>query len=81
MIEDAEKLVKETLSGYNETSNLRVRMLSSQRARVEVDDNLTKEAIDQLPLWTAAFQKLGFSDVHVKDFKSGSVSVALNEAQ
>jgi pyridinium-3,5-biscarboxylic acid mononucleotide sulfurtransferase len=80
MIEDAENLVKETLSGYNETSNLRVRMLTNQRARVEVDNELTKEAIDQLPLWTAAFQKLGFSDVHVKDFKSGSVSVALNEA-
>lgn len=81
MIEDAENLVKETLRGYNETSNLRVRMLSNQRARVEVDDDLTEEAIGHLPRWTVAFQKIGFSDVHVKDFKSGSVSVPVTEAK
>jgi pyridinium-3,5-biscarboxylic acid mononucleotide sulfurtransferase len=81
MIEDAENLVKQTLRGYNETSNLRVRMLSGQRARVEVDDELTGEAKGQLPLWMDAFQKIGFSDVHVKDFKSGSVSVPVTQAQ
>jgi uncharacterized protein len=58
MIAEAERLVKMTLRGYNEMSNLRVRMLSSQRARVEVDEELMEDAIQQVPLWTPSFHEL-----------------------
>lgn len=81
MIEEAESLAKNMLSGYNETSNLRVRMLSNQRARVEVDEELVAEAAELVPLWTPFFRELGFSAVQVKAFKSGSVSRQLEEEQ
>mmetsp|Transcript_5375 Transcript_5375/g.7752 ORF Transcript_5375/g.7752 Transcript_5375/m.7752 type:complete len:325 (-) Transcript_5375:691-1665(-) len=79
MIEEAEKIVKKKLSGYSKSSNIRVRMLSRQRARVEVDDDLLQEAENQKSLWTDSFQNLGFSGVDVKVFTSGSVSRKLEE--
>ena len=80
MIEQAEILVKQTLSGYNETWNLRVRMLSKQRARVEVDAERVPEAEFLVEsVWTPHFQRLGFRGVSVKAFKSGAVSVKLAE--
>ena len=79
MIEEAERLVKKTLRGYNEMSNLRVRMLSSQRARVEVDEELMEDAIEQVSLWTPSFRELGFSSVNVMAFRSGSVSIPMKE--
>lgn len=74
MIEEAETIVKRTLIDYNETSNLRVRMLTNSRARVEVDEVLLEQARDCVNIWTPYFQKLGFSAVLVKSFSSGSVS-------
>lgn len=74
MIEEAEKIVKKKLPGLSEASNIRVRMLSRQRARVEVDDDLIQEAENQKEFWSDSFQNLGFSGVDVQVFRSGSVS-------
>ena len=81
MIEKAERLVKRTLTGYNEMSNLRVRMLSSQRARVEVDEELMEDAIQKVPLWTPDFHELGFSAINIMPFRSGAVSRPMEKAQ
>jgi uncharacterized protein len=75
MIEAAEMVVKESLPSYRETSNLRVRLLSKERARVELDEELVEEALKLLPQWTPLFHDLGFASIHdVKTFQSGSVS-------
>jgi uncharacterized protein len=75
MIEAAEMVVKQSLPSYREMSNLRVRLLSKQRARVELDEELVEEALELLPQWTPLFRGLGFASIHdVKTFQSGSVS-------
>jgi len=89
MIEHAERIVKETLLSmssteqqqqcntlrFNETTNMRVRLLSKQRARIEIDPQFIQIAQTLLPTkWITPFQKLGFSNVDVKLFKSGSVA-------
>mmetsp|Transcript_26019 Transcript_26019/g.39387 ORF Transcript_26019/g.39387 Transcript_26019/m.39387 type:complete len:332 (-) Transcript_26019:607-1602(-) len=81
MIEEAEKIVKEKLPGYNEASNIRVRMLSKRRARVEVDEKLIRDAESQKSFWNESFQNLGFSGVDLKVFQSGSVSRKLVERE
>jgi len=81
MIERAERIVRETLSVYNnsfnESTNMRVRLLSKQRARIEIDpdfvDILQQQLNNKLQI---SFQKLGFTNgvVDVKVFQSGSVA-------
>ena len=75
-IERAERLVRKDLANVLDvTSNLRVRMLTNQRARVEVDGPVVQEALEHQPEWDRIFvQELGFASVQVAAFKSGSVS-------
>jgi uncharacterized protein len=92
-IERAERFVRQQLSTLStttatatvildETSNLRVRLLSGNRACIEVDHDLLEAASQQLLTtadgsWQAYFcDELGFASVDIRSFKSGSVSVA-----
>lgn len=75
MIEQAEDYVKRRLlSGVLEpVSNIRVRMLTNQRAMIEVDANL----LCHLSLNNDAesyFCSLGFSSVSAREFRTGSVA-------
>jgi pyridinium-3,5-biscarboxylic acid mononucleotide sulfurtransferase len=92
-IEKAERLVRSTLVSEQRriesspdkdktiTMNLRVRLLSQQRARIEVDEEFIENAKLWIPKWTPSFQELGFSSIHVQAFRSGSVSRPLDNAQ
>ena len=76
MIERAECFVKRTLLQdmvRSAASNVRVRMLTNQRAMIEVD----QELLEQLRLGKAEeeyFQSLGFSSVSARQFQTGSVA-------
>jgi pyridinium-3,5-biscarboxylic acid mononucleotide sulfurtransferase len=91
-IEKAERLVRSTLASSLSSSstpppqhdslitiNLRVRLLSQQRARIEVDEEFVETAKFWIPKWTPSFQELGFSSIHVQAFRSGSVSRPLDK--
>lgn len=74
MIEAAERVVKDSLMPRSD-SNLRVRLLSKQRARIEVDTDLFDRATAMVPAWDPLFRGLGFAGIHdVRIFQSGSVS-------
>ena len=75
MIEEAERHARSSLRHVlDESSNLRVRMLTQQRARVEVDQHIVPEATQHQPEWDETFRRMGFSSVDVSPFKSGSVA-------
>ena len=73
-VEISERYVRQRLADIlDETSNLRVRLLSGNTACIEVDESALEAAcaID----WTGYFvNKVGFSSVRIRAFKSGSVA-------
>jgi uncharacterized protein (TIGR00268 family) len=75
-IEAAERFVKQQLGELcEETTNLRVRMLAKGRARIEIDTYLVGVVQQRLDEWTPKFQdEWGFSSLHAKEFRSGSVA-------
>lgn len=80
-MERAESFVRErmeTLTGWDETNNMRVRLLSKNRACIEVDTPFLEEAkkwVEERDEWESFFlEELGFSSVQVRAFRSGSVS-------
>ena len=75
MIEQAERFVKKTMLSHvlHNASNVRVRMLTNQRAMIEVD----AELLSEMKLGETEeryFQSLGFSSVSARPFRTGSVS-------
>lgn len=74
MIEQAERFVRQQLrTKIQDSTNIRVRMLTKQRAMIEVDANLLTE----LTLGEeeqAYFETLGFSSVSAREFRTGSVA-------
>lgn len=73
-IELAERYVRHSL-GLDATHNLRVRLLSGNRAMVEVEDGYLELAKDGLDQWQGHFlDDLEFESVDVRCFKSGSVA-------
>ena len=74
-IEEAERFVRHKLDRVlNETSNLRVRLLSGNRARIELDATIVDHAKEIN--WEKKFlSELGFSSVSIKPFRSGSVAL------
>jgi uncharacterized protein len=73
-IEHAERHVRYSL-GLDATHNLRVRLLSGNRAMVEVEEAFLAPAKSDLELWQAYFRdNLEFASVDVRCFKSGSVA-------
>jgi uncharacterized protein (TIGR00268 family) len=74
MIEQAERHVRNSiLKMVDETANIRVRMLTNQRAMIEVDDDLlkfVKLGTEQVTF----FRNLGFSSVSARPFRTGSVA-------
>ena len=73
-VEEAERFVRKRLSHVlDETSNLRVRLLSRNRARIELDADHVSAAAEVD--WEEKFvQGLGFSGVSIRAFRSGSVA-------
>jgi len=77
MIEEAERIVRQSLSSQLHVgSNVRVRFLTQQRARVEVDRDCLDEAQRYAETtWKPIFERLGFVGIpNVSLFKSGSVA-------
>lgn len=75
-MEAAEALVKKVLN-IPVTVNLRVRMLSNNRVRIELDENWLESANIHIHDWKELFERDGnllFDSVSVKAFKSGSVA-------
>lgn len=73
-IEAAERHVRSVLQRHlSEASNVRVRMLSGNVARIELDDSVVDAArgVD----WHPDFAAMGFDGVSVRPFRSGSVSI------
>jgi PP-loop superfamily ATP-utilizing enzyme len=75
MIEQAERFIRSALlkEKLHAASNMRVRMLTNQRAMIEVDEDL----LSTLTLGTveqAYFESLGFSSVGARPFRTGSVA-------
>ena len=73
MIQHAESRVRQDLT-LPETVNMRVRLLTNARARVEVDANYITQAEKFLDTWNLYFYELGFISVSIKLFQSGSVA-------
>lgn len=79
-IELAEGFVKQELGDVlKETSNLRVRLLAENRARLEIDVDLLSEVEARINHgnrhWESYFVKtLGFESISTRAFQSGSVS-------
>jgi PP-loop superfamily ATP-utilizing enzyme len=72
MIEQAERYVRNSLK-VDETANIRVRMLTNQRAMIEVDYDLLK-FITLGKQQQTFFRNLGFSSVSARPFRTGSVA-------
>jgi uncharacterized protein (TIGR00268 family) len=72
-IEKAERHVRLSLD-LDATQNLRVRLLSNDRAMVEVEEPTLNDAKTFLDSWQANFREMGFTSVDVRGFKSGSVA-------
>jgi uncharacterized protein (TIGR00268 family) len=75
MIEEAERFVRTALlqEKLHAASNMRVRMLTNQRAMIEVDEELLSEfSLDTVE--QEYFQSLGFSSVSARPFRTGSVA-------
>lgn len=72
-IELAERHVRSVLQGHlSEESNVRVRMLSNNRARIELDESVVDAA--RSVEWHPDFVAMGFDGVSVRPFRSGSVA-------
>lgn len=73
-IERAESYVRGELS-LDATHDLRVRLLSHNRAMIEVEEQFLDTAEATLEMWQGYFcDALGFASVNVRSFKSGSVA-------
>jgi uncharacterized protein (TIGR00268 family) len=72
MIEQAERHIRNSLK-VDETANIRVRMLTNQRAMIEVDSDLLK-FITLGKQQQTFFRNLGFSSVSARPFRTGSVA-------
>ena len=73
-IERAETYVRNEL-GLDATHNLRVRLLSGNRAMIEVEEEYLDATAVTLDNWRGYFEEdLGFASVDVRSFKSGSVA-------
>mmetsp|Transcript_22195 Transcript_22195/g.52758 ORF Transcript_22195/g.52758 Transcript_22195/m.52758 type:complete len:458 (+) Transcript_22195:122-1495(+) len=75
----AESFVRDNLSEpWDVRRSLRVRILSGNRARIEVDDDALLEELEDLlrtPRWKSHFEdELGFASVDARRFRSGSVA-------
>eukprot|EP00934_Nitzschia_sp_Nitz4_P002843 Nitzschia sp. Nitz4//scaffold15_size197535//29397//30233//NITZ4_001556-RA/size197535-processed-gene-0.7-mRNA-1//1//CDS//3329537649//2833//frame0 len=79
-IEQAERHVRQALD-LDATSNLRVRLLTKNRAMVEVDQESLQASQQHLEHWQGFFQELGFASVNVRPFRSGSVAVQVATAK
>lgn len=84
MIEQAERFVKSTLLPdtilNNASFNVRVRMLTNQRAMIEVDEEILEE-VRLGEVEERYFQSLGFSSVSARQFRTGSVAKRRAEAE
>ena len=82
-IEQAERYIRQCLQPLLRPShNIRVRMLSKNRAMIELDANLLQ--LEDVSAWlepwqTYLTQELGFASVGVRPFQSGSVAMNGNE--
>lgn len=82
MIELAERRVRELLGDQlRPSTNLRVRLLTKQRARIEIDGALVDYISQNLPKISPYFVELGFSSLSVTNFRTGSVSRQEAEVQ
>lgn len=73
-IEQAEQFVRQSLA-LDATRNLRVRLLTQNRAMIEIEEDLLDMAQNSLERWQGYFQNvLGFASVNVRPFKSGSIA-------
>ncbi len=73
-IEQAERFVRHALA-LDATHNLRVRLLSRNRAMVEVEEDILDVAVAALQNWKGYFQNdLAFASVDIRCFKSGSIA-------
>jgi pyridinium-3,5-biscarboxylic acid mononucleotide sulfurtransferase len=73
-IEVAERHVRSVLLRHlSEASNVRVRMLSGNAARIELDECLVDAALGVD--WHPNFAAMGFDGVSVRPFRSGSVAI------
>jgi uncharacterized protein (TIGR00268 family) len=72
-IDQAERYVR-TLLQFNASQNMRVRLLTHNRAMVEVEEDQLTEAHGWLETWQPYFHELGFASVNVRCFKTGSVA-------
>mmetsp|Transcript_4019 Transcript_4019/g.5282 ORF Transcript_4019/g.5282 Transcript_4019/m.5282 type:complete len:398 (-) Transcript_4019:225-1418(-) len=74
-VEEAERYVRKKMCDtLDETSNLRVRLLAKNRARIELDADHMEAAMEIN--WNEKFvEKLGFSSVSIQSFRSGSVAI------
>jgi len=72
-VEEAEKIVRANLF-LQEHHNLRVRQLSQMNAVVEVDSAILEEAALVFPTVQEQLSALGFNEIKLKQFKSGSLS-------
>lgn len=74
-IEQAETLVRDLLMQKNllfSHNNMRVRHLKDGSARIELDDDILRNAEALLPSLAQSVAMLGYTGVHFKVFKSGS---------
>lgn len=73
-IEQAERHVRLSMSEtIDETTNLRVRLFAGNRACIEIDERFLEQA--SAYEWDTFFlQKLDFSSVEIRSFRSGSVA-------
>ena len=74
-IEQAERFVRQQLVIMDETSNLRVRLLTNNRACIEVDAHVLQLVEEQLEGWMGYFcDTLHFDSIFARAFRSGSVA-------
>ena len=83
-IEQAERFVRQKLFQadgicFDETSNLRVRLLAKNRVCIEVDaGDVLEYAHEHVASWNAFLQKeFQFAAVQVREFRSGSVAATI----
>ncbi|KAL4168401.1 hypothetical protein KRP22_011803 [Phytophthora ramorum] len=72
-VEKAEDFVRGLIQLESHRS-MRVRFLAGNRAAVELDNEALEKAVAQLETIDAELRRLGFTDVDVRAFRSGSLS-------
>ena len=73
LVEQAELIVRQCLH-LGVSANLRVRAMAGEKALIEVDATHIDAAEAQLSALQAAILPLGFSEVGLRQFRSGSLS-------